>query len=186
MSKFIGLNIARLDDNDQIYRTGSVLLNVERIVSIEAHGPPRKDSLCRIQTVNDPDPFIVEGSMIDLLDVIKRAGADFYAFDNKKTASQRVEQGIKVLDFSKHKSIPKLDPKIVKLFDDLLIIYGRHAKIAHKLRDRFQSYNKLRVHSLTERLKRLQVNHEKLDTVSSRRHLVNDLEVLLSEAVVRK
>ena len=103
MTKFIGLNIARLDDNDQIYRTGSVLLNVERIVSIEAHGPPRKDSLCRIQTVNDPDPFIVEGSMIDLLDVIKRAGADLHAFDNKKEASQRVEQRIEVLDFTQEK-----------------------------------------------------------------------------------
>ena len=89
MNKFIGLNIARLDDNDKIRRTGSVLLNVDHIVSIEAQGPPREDSLCRIQTVNDPDPFIVEGSMIDLLDVIKRAGADFYAFDNKKTALRK-------------------------------------------------------------------------------------------------
>ena len=95
MSRFIGLNIARLDDNDQIYRTGSVLLNVDHIVSIESQGPPREDSLCRIQTVNDPDPFIVEGSMIDLLDVIKRAGADFHAFDNKKEASQKAGQRIK-------------------------------------------------------------------------------------------
>jgi hypothetical protein len=95
MSKFVGLNIARLDDNDQIYRTGSVLLNVEHIVSVETQGKPCKDSLCRIQTVNDPDPFIVEGNMIDLLDVIKRAGGDFHAFDNNKTASQKVEQRIK-------------------------------------------------------------------------------------------
>ena len=95
MSKFIGLNIARLDDNDQIYRTGSVLLNVDHIVSVESQGPPREDSLCRIQTVNDPDPFIVEGSMIDLLDLIKRSGADFHAFDNNKTASKKAEKRIK-------------------------------------------------------------------------------------------
>lgn len=86
MSKFIGLNIATLDDNGKIQRTGNVLINVDHIVSIEAHGPPREDSLCRIQTVNDPQPFIVEGSMIDLLDVIKRAGVDFHAFNNSKGA----------------------------------------------------------------------------------------------------
>ena len=40
MNKFIGLNIATLDDNGKIRRTGSVLLNVDHIVSIEAHGPP--------------------------------------------------------------------------------------------------------------------------------------------------
>ena len=94
MSRFIGLNIATLDDNGKIRRTGSVLLNVDHIVSIEAHGPPREDSVCRIQTVNDPQPFIVEGSMIDLLDVIKRAGADFHAFDNSKQASQSAQQRI--------------------------------------------------------------------------------------------
>ena len=95
MSKFIGLNIARLDDNDQICRTGSVLLNVDHIVSIEAHGPPREDSLSKINVIHSVRPFIVEGNMIDLTDVIKRAGADFHAFDNKKTASKKAEQRIK-------------------------------------------------------------------------------------------
>ena len=95
MSRFIGLNIVRLDENNNMQRTGSVMLNVDHIVSIEAHGPPREDSVCRIQTVNDPQPFIVEGSMIDLLDVIKRAGAEFHAFDNSKLASKKAEQRIK-------------------------------------------------------------------------------------------
>lgn len=95
MNKFIGLNIATLDDNGKIRRTGSVLLNVDHIVSIEAQGKPFADSVCRIQTVNDPQPFIVEGSMIDLLDVVKRAGADFHAFDNSKRASKKAQQRIK-------------------------------------------------------------------------------------------
>ena len=95
MSKFIGLNIARLDDNDQIYRTGSVLLNVDHIVSIESQGKPCENSVCKIMATNTGRPFIVEGSMIDLLDVIKRAGADFHAFDNKKTASKKAEKRIK-------------------------------------------------------------------------------------------
>ena len=95
MSKFIGLNIARLDDNDQIYRTGSLLLNVEHIVSIDTYGPPRENSLSKINVIHSVRPFIVEGNMIDLTDVIKRAGADFHAFDNNKTASKKAEQRIK-------------------------------------------------------------------------------------------
>ena len=94
MNKFIGLNIVRLDENDNMRRTGSVLLNVDHIVSIEAHGPPREDSVCRIRTLDDPQAFIVEGSMIDLLDVIKRSRADFTAFDNSKQASQSAQQRI--------------------------------------------------------------------------------------------
>jgi hypothetical protein len=100
MNKFIGLNIARLDDNDKIRRTGSVMLNVDHIVSIEAHGPPREDSLCRIQTVNDPQPFIVEGSIIDMIEVMKRTKSELHPIDNKKQASQSAEQELKVLDFS--------------------------------------------------------------------------------------
>ena len=95
MSRFIGLNIATLDDNGKIRRTGSVLLNVDHIVSIEAQGKPFADSVCRIRTLDDPQAFIVEGSMIDLLDVIKRAGADFHAFDNSKLASKKAEQRVK-------------------------------------------------------------------------------------------
>ena len=93
MNKFIGLNLVNLDGQDNVKRIGSVLLNVNHIVSIEAHGPPRKDSVCRIRTLNDKLPFIVEGSIIDLLDVIKRAGSDFHAFDNSKQAS--IEQRLK-------------------------------------------------------------------------------------------
>ena len=95
MNKFIGLNIATLDAQGKSQRTGSLLINVDHIVSIESQGKPCKDSVCRIQTLDDKYPFIVEGSMIDLLDVIKRAGADFHAFDNKKEASQKVEKRIK-------------------------------------------------------------------------------------------
>ena len=95
MNKFIGLNIVTLDPQGKIRRTGSVLLNVDHIVSIEAQGKPCADSVCRIQTLDYKFPFIVEGSIIDLLDVIKRAGAEFHAFDNSKQASQKVEQRIK-------------------------------------------------------------------------------------------
>ena len=95
MTKFIGLNTARLDEDDQMYRTGSVLLNVENIVSVETYGAPCENSLGKITVINSARPFIVEGNMIDLLDVIKRAGADFHAFDNNKTASKKVEQRIK-------------------------------------------------------------------------------------------
>lgn len=95
MSRFIGLNIATLDDNGKIRRTGSVLLNVDHIVSIEAQGKPFADSVCKVRTLHNTIPFIVEGSMIDLLDVIKRAGADFHAFDNSKQASKKAEQRVK-------------------------------------------------------------------------------------------
>ena len=94
MNKFIGLNIATLDDNGKIRRTGSVLLNVDHIVSIEAQGKPFADSVCKVRTLDDPQPFTVEGSMIDLLDVIKRSGANFTAFDNSKQASQSAQQRI--------------------------------------------------------------------------------------------
>ena len=103
MNKFIGLNIARLDDNDKIRRTGSVMLNVDHIVSIEAHGPPRENSLCKIQTVNDPQPFIVEGSMIDMIDVMKRSKSELHPIDTKKPVSQSADQGLTVLDFTEEK-----------------------------------------------------------------------------------
>ena len=92
MSKFIGLNIATLDQNDSIVRTGSVLINVDHIISIEAQGRPCDDSVCKVRTLHNHRAFIVEGNMIDLLDVIKRAGADFHAYDNSKQASKAVEQ----------------------------------------------------------------------------------------------
>ena len=94
MNKFIGLNIATLDDNGKIRRTGSVLLNVDHIVSIEAQGKPFADSVCKVRTLHNTIPFIVEGSMIDLLDVIKRSGANFTAFDNSKQVSQSAQQRI--------------------------------------------------------------------------------------------
>ena len=95
MTKFIGLNLARLDEDDQMYRTGSVLLNVENIVSVETYGAPFENSLGKITVINSARPFIVEGNMIDLLDVIKRAGADFHAYDNSKRASKAAEQRVK-------------------------------------------------------------------------------------------
>ena len=95
MSRFIGLNIATLDDNGKIRRTGSVLINVDHIVSIEAQGKPCADSVCKVRTLHDALPFIVEGSLIDLLEVIKRAGADFHAFDNSKKASQQMSKRLK-------------------------------------------------------------------------------------------
>jgi hypothetical protein len=95
MNKFIGLNLVHLDGQDNVKRIGSVLLNVEYIISIEAHGPPREDSVCRIRVLNDKLPFIVEGSMIDLLDVMKRSGADFHAFDNSKLATKMGQQRVK-------------------------------------------------------------------------------------------
>lgn len=94
MNKFIGLNIATLDHNGKIRRTGSVLVNVDHIVSIEAQGKPFADSVCKVRTLHNAIPFIVEGSMIDLLDVVKRAGAEFHAFDNSKLASKKAEQRI--------------------------------------------------------------------------------------------
>jgi hypothetical protein len=101
MNKFIGLNIMGINEQDKIVRTGSVLINVDHIVSIEAQGKPSADSVCKVRTLHNARSFIVEGSMIDLLDVIKRAGVDFHAFDNKKQASQLAEQRIKVLQFNR-------------------------------------------------------------------------------------
>jgi len=95
MNKFIGLNISTLDNNGKIQRTGSVLVNVDHIVSIESQGKPCIDSVCKVRTLHNAIPFIVEGSMIDLLDVIKRAGADFHAFDNSK---RKVLEHLKQLD----------------------------------------------------------------------------------------
>jgi hypothetical protein len=161
MSKFIGLNIARLDDNDQIYRTGSVLLNVEHIVSIESHGPPRKDSLCRIQTVNDPDPFIVEGSMIDLLDVIKRAGADFHAFDNKKTVSK------------------KADLSVLSLFARLKYKYETMYDIGRALKENHPDfYTTDHINGIAQRLSRLQTTHDNLDSYPQKREVLEHLKQL--------
>lgn len=95
MTKFIGLNIATLDEQGKIYRTGSVLINVDHIISVEAQGKPSADSVCKVRTLHNARSFIVEGSMIDLLDVIKRAGVDFHAFDNSKQASKKAEQRLK-------------------------------------------------------------------------------------------
>ena len=78
------------------------------------------------------------------------------------------------------------DPAVVQLFDDLLDTYGRHADISKALQARFSVYAKLTTHSLTERLKRLQVNHEKLNTVASKRNLLNDCKALLDQQVEAK
>ncbi len=164
MSRFIGLNIARLDDNDKIRRTGSVLLNIDHIVSIEAHGPPREDSVCRIQTVNDPQPFIVEGSMIDLLDVIKRSGADFHAFDNSKQASQSE-------DFN-----------VLNLFARLKYKYGTMYDIGRALKENHPDfYTTDHINGIAQRLSRLQNTHDNLDSYPQKREVLEHLKELDTE-----
>ena len=161
MNKFIGLNIATLDDNDKIRRTGSVLLNVDHIVSIEAHGPPREDSVCRIQTVNDPQPFIVEGSMIDLLDVIKRAGADFHAFDNSKQASQSANLSV------------------LNLFARLKYKYGTMNDIGRALKQNHPDfYTTDHINGIAQRLSRLQNTHDNLDSYPQKREVLEHLKQL--------
>ena len=161
MNKFIGLNIATLDDNGKIRRTGSVLLNVDHIVSIEAHGPPREDSVCRIQTVNDPQPFIVEGSMIDLLDVIKRAGADFHAFDNSKQASQSANLSV------------------LNLFARLKYKYGTMNDIGRALKQNHPDfYTTDHINGIAQRLSRLQNTHDNLDSYPQKREVLEHLKQL--------
>ena len=84
-----------INEQDNLVHTGSVLINVDHIVSVEAQGKPSADSVCKVRTLHNARSFIVEGNMIDLLDVIKRAGADFHAFDNSKRASKAAEQRVK-------------------------------------------------------------------------------------------
>ena len=161
MNKFIGLNIATLDDNGKIRRTGSVLLNVDHIVSIEAHGPPREDSVCRIQTVNDPQPFIVEGSMIDLLDVVKRAGADFHAFDNSKQASQSANLSV------------------LNLFARLKYKYGTMNDIGRALKQNHPDfYTTDHINGIAQRLSRLQNTHDNLDSYPQKRKVLEHLKEL--------
>jgi hypothetical protein len=161
MSRFIGLNIATLDDNGKIRRTGSVLINVDHIVSIEAHGPPRKDSLCRIQTVNDPQPFIVEGSMIDLLDVIKRSGADFHAFNNSKLASQSANLSV------------------LNLFARLKYKYGTMYDIGRALKENYPNfYTTDHINGIAQRLSRLQTTHDNLDSYPQKREVLQHLKQL--------
>ncbi len=161
MNKFIGLNIATLDDNGKICRTGSVLLNVNHIVSIEAHGPPRKDSVCRIRTVDDPQAFIVEGSMIDLLDVIKRSGVDFHAFNNSKQASQL--ENLSVLN----------------LFARLKYKYGTMYDIGRALKQNHPDfYTTDHINGIAQRLSRLQITHDNLDSYPQKREVLEHLKQL--------
>lgn len=164
MSRFIGLNIVRLDENDNMRRTGSVLLNIDHIVSIEAHGPPREDSVCRIQTVNDPQPFIVEGSMIDLLNVVKRAGAEFHAFDNNKQVYHSE-------DFN-----------VLRLFARLKCKYGTMNDIGRALKQNHPDfYTTDHINGIAQRLSRLQNTHDNLDSYPQKRKVLEHLKELDTE-----
>lgn len=161
MSRFIGLNIARLDDNDKIRRTGSVMLNVDHIVSIEAHGPPRENSLCKIQTVNDPQPFIVEGSMIDMIEVIKRSKSELHPIDTKKQVSQSV------------------DLNVLSLFARLKYKYGTMYDIGRALKENHPDfYTTDHINGIAQRLSRLQTTHDNLDSYPQKREVLEHLKEL--------
>ena len=78
------------------------------------------------------------------------------------------------------------DPAVVQTFEDLLDTYGTFPDISKALQGRFSVYAKLTTHSLTERLRRLQVNHEKVNTLASKRNLLNDCKALLDQQVEAK
>ena len=161
MNKFIGLNIATLDDNGKIRRTGSVLINVDHIVSIEAQGKPCADSVCKVRTLHDAIPFIVEGNMIDLLDVIKRAGADFHAFDNSKRASQSTNLSV------------------LNLFARLKYKYGTMYDIGRALKQNHPDfYTTDHINGIAQRLSRLQNTHDNLDSYPQKREVLEHLKQL--------
>lgn len=161
MNKFIGLNIATLDDNGKILRTGNVLINVDHIVSIESQGKPCADSVCKVRTLHDALPFIVEGSMIDLLEVIKRAGADFHAFDNNKTVS-------KAANFS-----------VLNLFARLKYKYGTMYDIGRALKENHPNfYTTDHINGIAQRLSRLQTRQDNLDSYPQKREMLEHLKQL--------
>ncbi len=163
MSRFIGLNIARWNEDGTIKRTGSVMLNTAHIVSIEAHGPPREDSLCKIQTINDPDPFIVEGSIIDMIEVVKRAKCELHAIDNNKS-----------------KSASQSD--VLSLFARLKYKYGTMYDIARTLKENHPDfYTTEHINGIAQRLKRLEQTHDNFKSYPQKRKVLEHLKELDTE-----
>lgn len=161
MSRFIGLNIIGINDQDKIVRTGSVLLNIDHIISIEAQGKPCSDSVCKVRTLHNAKSFIVEGSMIDLLDVIKRAGVDFHAFDNSKQASQ------------------SRDPSIAALFNRLRRKYGTMNEVSRILKWKYSEfYTTDHINGIAQRLKRLEETHDNLKSYPQKRQVLEHLKEL--------
>ena len=153
MSRFIRFNYT----SDLL--TSTVLVNVEMIQTVDLI-----ENQVYVKVAGVKFAYPVDRTFEEVMALIHKSNGTI-------TAHTKAQKGYKP------------DPAIVQLFEDLLNIYGRHVDITHALRARFEDYEKLRVHSLTERLKRLQTNHEKWELVASRNRLVKDLRTLLNEIV---
>jgi len=158
MSRFIALHYI-LDTHGN---KGGTLINVNEIQSVTA----TKDAVF-VKPKGGGYPFKVAHTLEEVMKMIDKAGGTIIK-PKGATADHTT------------------DPAVVQLFEDLLDTYGRHAGISKALQTRFPIYAKLTTHSLTERLKRLQVNHEKLDTLASKRNLLNDCKALLDQQVEAK
>lgn len=156
MSRFIMLNYTT-DDNEK----ASVLINVNEIQTITFVNSRL------IVIAKDKYPYVVDHSFEEVMKMIDKAGGTIVKPKGAK---------------ADHKT----DPVVIQLFEDLLDTYGTFPQISKALQEKCHCYANLATHSLTERLKRLQINHEKLDTVASKRNLLNDCKALLDQQVEAK
>ena len=99
--------------------------------------------------------------MIDLLEVIKRAGADFHAFDNSKKASQSA-------NFS-----------VLNLFARLKYKYGTMYDIGRALKENHPDfYTTDHINGIAQRLSRLQTRQDNLDSYPQKREMLEHLKQL--------
>ena len=98
MNKFIKFTTAQLSINNHIRNTGSVLINVNHIVSIKSHWAHMENALCEIRTINNASSFIVEGSMYKIMQIIERTGSKVGTVDIDLQLNKSVAQDLKVLD----------------------------------------------------------------------------------------
>jgi len=158
MSRFIALHYIV----DTHGNKGGTLINVNEIQSVTA----TKDAVF-VKPKGGGYPFKVAHTLEEVMKMIDKAGGTIIKPKGAKA------------DY-------KTDPAVVQTFEDLLDTYGTFPDISKALQAKFSVYAKLTTHSLTERLRRLQVNHKKLDTLASKRNLLNDCKALLNQQVEAK